>query len=202
MKTTIFNTPLLTPLFRLLSRFGLWATGWKIAGYPPNIDKYVLLVAPHTSNWDFPVGVAYAFCYKMTPIWMGKDALFKFPHGLAFRYLSGMAIDRSQNHNVVASSIDQFEKMEKLCLTITPEGTRSYTEGWKTGFYHIADGAKVPIVMACMDHKTKSVGFSEPIMTSGDINADFEKFAAFYAPVEGRRNENFGPVKIRKKKHG
>jgi len=87
-------------------------------------------------------------------------------------------------------------------LVITPEGTRGHTKGWKTGFYHIAHGANVPIVLAYMDHKTKSVDFSDPILPSGDVEADFKKFAAFYAPVEGRKNEFFGPVKIleRKKK--
>ncbi|MCW9035992.1 MAG: 1-acyl-sn-glycerol-3-phosphate acyltransferase [Alphaproteobacteria bacterium] len=175
-------------------------TGWKPAGYPPKIDKYVLIVAPHTSNWDFPVGVAFAFIYKMTPIWMGKDALFKFPHGPLFRYLSGVAIDRSQSRNVVASSIRAFEERQALCLTITPEGTRSFTEGWKTGFYHIAEGAKVPVILACMDHKTKTVNFSDPIEATGDIDTDFQKFSEFYAPVEGRRNDKFGPVKIREKK--
>jgi 1-acyl-sn-glycerol-3-phosphate acyltransferase len=190
----------LLPFFRLIAWSYLKLTGWQVVGEKPAFKNYVLIVAPHTSNWDFPAGVSTAFMLGLNPFWMGKDALFRFPHGFIFSLLGGVAIDRSRSHNMVASSIRQLKDSEEFCLVITPEGTRSLTEGWKTGFYHIAHGAGVPLVLGFIDGATKRIGLGTTIVLTGDMDADFAQCAAFFKPIKGIRNENFGPVRAREKK--
>jgi len=201
MQTTLFSIPILLPVFRAIAWVYLKLAGWTVVGTKPEFRNYVLIIAPHTSNWDFPAGVSTAFLLRLVPFWMGKDALFKSPLGFLFRFLGGVPIDRSRSNNVVAGSIRQLQEADEFCLAITPEGTRSLTKGWKTGFYHIAHGAGVPLVLALIDGKTKRIGLGPTVEITGDMEADFAKYAAFFADIEGINNQNFGPVRPIEKKN-
>ena len=165
--------------------------GWRVEGEIPPIKKFVMIAAPHTSNWDFPITLAVAFVLKIKIYWMGKAAMFRWPFGASLRWLGGIPIDRGQSHNVVEQSIQAFKNWEKLILVVPPEGTRRKVHYWKTGFYHIAVGAQVPIVMAYMDYQKKISGLGPLMQPSGDIEADMLKIKAFYAPFKGKNADQF-----------
>jgi len=131
---TIFDTPIVKTLMRLLSRFILKISGWRIEGGLPEIKKIVLIAAPHTSNWDFPITIFIAFAVKAKIFWMGKDALFRFPFGALFKWLGGIPVDRSRSNNIVEQMIRKFSENDSLIVTIPPSGTRKKVMKWKTGF--------------------------------------------------------------------
>ncbi len=149
-------------LFRIL--------GWKVEGHwPNNLEKYLLVVAPHTSNWDFLVGLGARAELNFDPKYAAKKELFSWPIGWLFKKLGGYPVERTVNNNFVQSVVDIFNKEEKFILTITPEGTRKKNNNWKTGFYFIAKQAKVPIVPVGFDFSSKRVVFHEPIMTNQPV---------------------------------
>jgi 1-acyl-sn-glycerol-3-phosphate acyltransferase len=113
--------------------------GWRIEGKVPDIKKFVIIAAPHTTNWDFPITLAITFVFKMKIYWMGKAAIFRWPFGAAGRWLGGIPIDRNQSQNVVGQSVHAFKEMDNLIMVIPPEGSRKKVSYWKTGFYHIAN---------------------------------------------------------------
>ncbi|MDA8125943.1 MAG: lysophospholipid acyltransferase family protein [Deltaproteobacteria bacterium] len=185
-QSTIFDVPLLKYLLQVASLLFLKLSGWRRSGHPPAIDKFVLIAAPHTSNWDFPLTMALVFSYRMKICWMGKAALFRWPlHGF-FRWLGGIPIDRSKANNVVAQSIHAFQEMKRMVMVISPEGTREKVAVWKTGFYRIADGAKVPIVMGFLDYCHKVGGIGQTFHPTGNIEADMEKIRGFYRGIMGK----------------
>lgn len=183
---TIFDTPLLSPLLRSVSRSILRMIGWRIDGGPPAIPKFVVTGAPHTSNWDFPVAILFAFSFGVPLRWLGKDSLFRFPFGLMFRWMGGIPVDRSQKHGKVEQIVRMFRESETLYLMIAPEGTRKKVAEWKTGFYYMALGAGVPIVPGFLDYREKRGGLGAPIIPSGDIAKDMKVIKGFYAGVTGR----------------
>jgi len=189
MRKTIFDMSLLcVPLCRISSLL-LRLFGWRKSGELPDIPKYVLVAAPHTSNWDFPYVLAYAFVYRAKVFWMGKSTIFRRPFGGLFKWLGGVPIDRTKTNNVVEQSVELFNTIGQLIMVISPEGTRTKVRRWKTGFYHIAHGAKVPIVLGFLDFRRKIGGFGPTIIPTGDFAADMEKIRAFYATVMGKRPE-------------
>src|SRR5690554_7610342 len=135
---TIFNTPIIAPLCRLISIVGLKLFGWRVVGDMPAKGKFVLIGAPHTSNWDFLIMLAALFYKKESAYWMGKDSLFIGPLGVVAKWLGGIPIDRSKNNNTVEQMVAVFNKEQVLNVVIPPEGTRGKAERWRTGFYHIA----------------------------------------------------------------
>lgn len=164
--------------------------GWKITGRPPlYLDKFVVIVGPHTSNLDFIVGLAVRTVTRMKTKFLGKKELFKPPFGFIFRMLGGYPVDRSTNKNIVEETVKIFNQHEKFSIAMAPEGTRSKVEKLRTGFYHIALQAKVPLIMAGLDYKRKEVSFSEPLELSGDKNQDFSTILEFYRNIEGKRPE-------------
>lgn len=172
--------------------FGFWFKlfGWKIAKYPPNLKKYVVAVAPHTSNWDFGVGYCVKHIADIHPNFLAKRSLFKLPGiGWFLRNMGGYPVDRSKNVKLVDQIIEKFNELDQFIMAITPEGTRSRNDNWKTGFYFVAHGAKVPIVMAGMDYGLRQVTFSDPLYTTGDVQADLEKIKAFFRPMKGKYPE-------------
>lgn len=171
---------------RLFSVFFLWITGWRTEGHFPVIPKFVLLGAPHTSNWDLPYGLFIIFVFRAKIYWLGKEAIFRMPLKGFFKWLGGIPVDRSKSSNVVAQSIKQFHENEKLILTIAPAGTRKRVKKWKTGFYHIATGANVPIVLGFLDYKRKVGGIGPVIYPTGDFEADFKTIRAFYDGIVGK----------------
>ena len=186
MRRTIYNTPVIAQLFRGLSWLGLKLAGWKLEGAPPTERKYVLIAVPHTSNWDFPITLAMAFVFRFDIFWMGKDSLFKGPFGPVMRWLGGIPIDRSSRNNIVQQMVDAFNQSDSLVVAIPPEGTRSRVEKWKTGFYHIANGAGVPIALGFLDYAHKVGGFGPTFYPTGDLEADLADIRRFYAGISGR----------------
>ncbi|MGB0467157.1 MAG: lysophospholipid acyltransferase family protein [Pontibacterium sp.] len=189
MRRTIFNTPIIKPLFTLIARAGLKLSGWTLEGQPPAEPKYVVIGAPHTSNWDFPIMLAMAFIHNFEIYWMGKDSLFKGPAGPVMRWLGGIAIDRSSANNRVQQMIDVFNSSERLVVTIPPEGTRSKVSRWKTGFYYIAQGAGVPIALGYLDYERKVGGFLPTFYPTGDVEGDIAEIRKAYKGIKGKYPE-------------
>ncbi len=189
MHKTIFETPGVNTVIRWISLAYLRIFGWRYEGEMPGIPKCVMIAAPHTSNWDFPITMFLAFALKIRVYWMGKDKLFRKPFGGIMRWLGGIPVDRSKSTNMVAHTIEVFNNHENLVVIIPPEGTRGKVSYWKTGFYHIANGAGVPIVLGYVDYKRKAGGIGPAIMPTGNIEKDMEIICAFYAGVTGKYPE-------------
>ncbi|MFT5579519.1 MAG: 1-acyl-sn-glycerol-3-phosphate acyltransferase, partial [Paraglaciecola psychrophila] len=170
---TIFRTAPLNAIIGALSRLIMKAVGWKIGGQRPTLKKYVLLAAPHTSNWDFILIVMVAFRLQLDVHWMGKKSLFFFPFARIMLWLGGIPIDRTQTNDVVTQVVEQFQSNDELIVLIPPEGTRSKVSRWKTGFYHIAMNAQVPLVLGFVDAGTKTIGFGPGFIPTGNIEQDF-----------------------------
>lgn len=193
MHSTIFTTPVVNTLLRAISVSFLRLTGWKVQGsLPPECAKSVFIAAPHTSNWDLPYTLMVAFALRLNIYWMGKESIFKPPFRGLMQWLGGIPVDRTQSNNLVAASVDAIGAADgPVQLIVPPEGTRSKARYWKTGFYYIALGAKVPIVMAYMDYDKKISGLGPVFVPSGDIEADMVKIKAFYAPFKGKNASQF-----------
>jgi 1-acyl-sn-glycerol-3-phosphate acyltransferase len=193
MHRTIFTTPVINTLLRGFSLAFLKLTGWKVEGaLPPEATKSVFIAAPHTSNWDLPYTLMVAFALRLNPYWMGKHSIFKAPFGGIMQWLGGIPVNREQSNNLVAASADAIRTADgPLQLIVPPEGTRSKTRYWKTGFYYIALGAQVPIVMAYMDYNTKRSGLGPLFKPTGDVEADMAAIKAFYAPFKGKNAAQF-----------
>jgi len=193
MQRTIFTTPIVNTVLRGLSVAFLRLAGWRIEGrLPLGVSKCVLIAAPHTSNWDLPYTLMVAFALRLNIYWMGKQAIFRFPFGPLMRWLGGIAVDRAQSGNMVAASASAITAADfSLQLVVPPEGTRSKARYWKTGFYYIAQKAKVPIVLAYMDYRCKVSGLGPVFEPTGDVDADMVKIKAFYAGITGRNAAQF-----------
>ena len=186
MNLTIFNTPVLKSFLYRSSRLILGLAGWRIEGQLPPIPKFVLVGAPHTSNWDLPFTLLMAFALRAGIHWMGKEALFRKPFNGFFQWLGGIPVKRSKSHNIVEQSIQQFHCYQHLILTIAPAGTRQRVIRWKTGFYRIACGAEVPIVLGFLDYRRKAGGIGPVIHPTGNFTADMETIQNFYDSVTGK----------------
>ncbi len=165
--------------------------GWKIKGrYPHELDKFLIVVMPHTSNWDFPLGLLVRNALKARNIkFVAKDSLFKPPLGSIFRALGGYPIDRSGNKGYVDAVAELIRKEPQFVLTVTPEGTRSKVEQLKTGFYYIALQAEVPLVPVCFDYGKKEVRWGAPFYPTGNRERDFRDFLAFFKGAKGKYPE-------------
>jgi len=162
--------------------------GWRIKDdRPPGLDRYIVVVAPHTSNWDFPLGLCTRSLAPMGDVkYLAKKQLFKPPFGWLFRALGGYPVDRSKHNNMVDAVVDLFDKGLVSKIAITPEGTRKYQPNWKTGFYHIARKANVPIILGSFDYSRKLVELTAPITLTGDLEHDIERMKAHFRQRLGR----------------
>ncbi len=166
-----------------------WLTlaNWKVVGGEiPKEQKFVLIAAPHTSNWDFPFLIAMACILRLEVYWMGKDTLFFGPFGPIMRWLGGIPINRTSAQHVVQSTVDAFENAERLIVVIPPEGTRSKVRQWKTGFYRIAVAANVPIGLSFLDFGRKVGGFLPTFYPTGDIEKDIAEIKDAYKDIKGK----------------
>jgi 1-acyl-sn-glycerol-3-phosphate acyltransferase len=190
---TIFTTPVVNTLLCAGSIAFLKLTGWKVEGsLPPEARKSVFIAAPHTSNWDLPYTLMVCFALNLNVYWMGKSSIFKWPFGPVMRWLGGIAVDREKSSNLVEASAQAISVADgPLQLIVPPEGTRSKATYWKTGFYYIAQAAKVPIVMAYMDYAQKRSGLGPLFYPSGDIDKDMIAIKAFYADFKGKNQAQF-----------
>ena len=191
MHHTIFDTPVINVLMHWLSRMTLRLAGWRVVGGAPTVPKYVLIAAPHTSNWDFPVALMVCFALRLRVYWMGKDSLFPPLVGGVMRWLGGIPVNRARSGNLVQATVDAYNSNARLIVIVPPEGTRSKVTQWKTGFYYIAQGAGVPIALGYLDFRKKEAGLSRMFQPSGDIAADMVEIQAFYAGITGKNPGKF-----------
>jgi 1-acyl-sn-glycerol-3-phosphate acyltransferase len=171
---------------RAVGRLGLRLTRFRIVGALPATRKMVVIVAPHTSNWDFFIGVFAMFTLDLRVYWLGKDSLFHGLHGRILRSLGGRPVRRDASEGVVADVLAVLESEPAFLLALAPEGTRKPVDRWRTGFYRIAEAARVPIVPVWLDWSRREVGIAAPFHTSGDIRADFAALQANYRAEMGR----------------
>jgi 1-acyl-sn-glycerol-3-phosphate acyltransferase len=157
--------------------------GWTVEGTAPFPRKFVVIAAPHTSNWDFLYFLGAADGLNLDLSFMGKKSLFRWPFARAMKDMGGVPVDRSSSQNYVQQMIEEFGRRAEFMLTIAPEGTRNRVEQWKTGFYHIAVGAKVPLVCGMMDYKRKVVGLGPTIWPTGDYDKDMVEVFRYYSVV-------------------
>lgn len=175
----------------------LASQGWTIGGGVPHAKQYVLIAAPHTSNWDFPFTIATAFALDVDIHWMGKRELFDGPGGVIFRALGGIPVERSKATNMVDRMVELFEENDELVLTVPAEGTRGKSSYWKSGFYHIARRAGVPIALGYLDFGRKRSGIGPLVHPTGDIKKDMDVIRAFYAGIVGKKPELFTVPRLR-----
>ncbi len=164
--------------------------GWRAEGVIPEPRKFVIIAAPHTSNWDFVNFIGLTDDLGLTPHFMAKSSLFRWPFRNFLLDMGGVPVDRSASKNYVQQMIDEFNRRKEFMLTVAPEGTRSTVRAWKTGFYHIAMGAGVPLVVGMMDYGTKTGGLGPAIWPTGDYAADMKKVAEIYATVTPKNPAN------------
>jgi 1-acyl-sn-glycerol-3-phosphate acyltransferase len=183
VQRTIFDTPVVTVLGRIWGRIFLTLLGWRTEGKLPDIPKYVVIAAPHTSNWDLPIMLAIGFLMRGKLFWMTKDSVFRGPFGVFLKWLGGIPIDRSKSNGMVGQCIETFARHDRLILAVPPEGTRQKVRTWKTGFYHIAVGAKIPIALGYLDYGRRRGGIGHLFYPTGDYDADLAEIQEFYAKV-------------------
>lgn len=180
-----------------LGRLIFWVIGWRIVGQEPNIAKYVVIVAPHTSNWDLPLCISGSCVIRIRASWLAKHTVFWWPLGSVLRYFGGIALDRSKAHHIVKQAVEEFSKRDRMVLALAPEGTRAKTEFWKSGFYYIALKANVPLVLCFADYGRKVGGFGPTIHLTGDVDADMAVIRNFYDAVTPRHPELRSPARLR-----
>lgn len=169
----------------------LHTAGWRIQGTLPNLSKFVIIGGPHTSNWDFPLTIGIIFGLGIDVSWMGKHTFVDGPFGRILRAMGGVAVDRRASSGVVGQMVAEFEQRQHFILALSPEGTRSKVKRWKTGFYHMANGAGVPIVPIAVDYPDKLVVIMQPFMPSGDLEVELPKIQQMYAGFRGKKPDKF-----------
>jgi len=188
------NTPILSgEIPRMGNKFSCYLgktilrlMGWHFAGEFPAQPKMILIVAPHTSNWDFVIGLAVVFSLRLKITFFGKHSIFIPPFDRLLRRWGGMPVERSAKHGVVEQMADEMRKADKMILCLAPEGTRSRVENWKTGFLHIAHKAKVPVLLVAFDYKKKHIEFGPLHKISEDIPHELNKIYQHYADVQAK----------------
>lgn len=178
-------------LSRLVARTLLRLAGWSVTGQLPNLAKFVITAAPHTSGWDFVVGVLAKASAGLRISFLGKDSLFRPPLGWIMRWQGGRPVDRSVAHGMVAETVRIISESEHFILALAPEGTRRPVKEWRTGFYHVAVGAGIPIVLASLDFGRRIVEFGPTIWPSGDLEQDLALIQGYYRDFTGKNPELF-----------
>lgn len=171
---------------KLYSWIFLKVMGWRIEGKTPDLKKYIIVVAPHTSNWDFVIGVFTRRILGFNSRYVAKKELFVFPFGYFFKWMGGYPVDRKQHSNFVEMVTEIFKKEDEFIVAMTPEGTRSYNADWKSGFYHIAKNAEVPIVRSAIDYKEKRVVFSEPEYLNKSVEETIIELKKYFSQFKGK----------------
>jgi 1-acyl-sn-glycerol-3-phosphate acyltransferase len=183
-----------SPVTQKLAHFILRLIGWRTHVLRQRSSSYVLIGAPHTSNWDFGLMLLLIAAEQLPIRFMGKDSLFRGPLGPLMRSLGGIPVNRRARTNLVDQIAAKFEEYDNLIIGLAPEGTRSKTSHWKTGFYYIALKAKVPVAMAYLDYGNRIIGVGPSFIPSGDIHADFEIIREFYSGIIGKNPDKQGEI--------
>lgn len=179
------------PPSRAVARLLLRLAGWRIAGELPPCPKFVVIVAPHTSNWDFALGILGMFATDVRASWLGKHTIFRFPVAPVLRWLGGEPIDRSAAHGTVGVAIEHFRTRSQWVLGLSPEGTRRRVERWKTGFYRIALGAGVPIVPVALDYRRRVLSIERPVTPGPDEAVEVAQLRALFTKEMAKYPEKF-----------
>lgn len=180
-------------------RLAIWLlrlVGWRPVGTRPEGDQFVLIAAPHTSNWDLPLMLAFGWAFELDVRWLGKKSLFDGPAGWFYRWTGGLPVDRSHSTNLVDQAAAMFREHDKLTLVVAPEGTRRRAEHWKSGFYWIARKASVPVLPSYLDYATRTSGFGPLVVPSNSVRADMDALRAVYHDKKARHPDKFGPVQL------
>ncbi len=186
MRPLLLNNPILRPILYGFANVSLFIFGWKAKGRMPDIKKFILVAAPHSSNWDFIFFLLIIFKLQIPAHWMAKKSMFIWPFKGLLKYLGGIPIDRSKKGNVVTTMVDTFNSADRLIVTIAPSGTREKVSRWKTGFYQIAHQANIPIVCGFVDYNLKTGGIGPVILPTSDMDADMETIKRFYEDKSGK----------------
>jgi 1-acyl-sn-glycerol-3-phosphate acyltransferase len=197
MKKTLIGPPTANKFQKLLGISFLKLVSWQAVGDVPDIPKFVVILAPHTSNWDllFILAVLYALGIKF--YWFGKKEVFRWPVGIFFKWLGGIPIDRGSRNNMVQQTVKIIQSQEQIIVGVSPEGTRGNTKYWKTGFYHIAHEAQIPVVFAFLDFSRKVGGLGPIMNTSGDIDEDMKTIRKFYKDITAKYPHEVGYISIK-----
>ncbi|HJU72891.1 MAG TPA: lysophospholipid acyltransferase family protein [Gemmatimonadaceae bacterium] len=182
------------PILNSLGALGLRLLGWRVTGAFPDRSKFVIIVAPHTSNWDFVVGFLAYLATGIDAAWFGKHSIFRWPFGPILRSFGGIPIERRSSHNVVEQSIAEFNRRQQFVLALAPEGTRRRVASWRSGFYYIALGAAVPIVTVSLDFAHRELLVGPAFTLTGDYAADLTRLATRFSDIRGRNPELYEPV--------
>lgn len=186
-----------TPLARVVGRLFLRVAAWEGVGTIPPGRKFVVVAAPHTSNWDLPIALAYAWSRGLRLRVLVKHTVFWGPFDRFFRALGGIPVDRRAPGGLVASLVEEIRRTERITLLVSPTGTRARTDHWKSGFYHIARAADLPVVCCACDFSTRKVGILATFRLTGDVRADMDRFRAVFRPSMARFPELVSPIRIR-----
>lgn len=171
---------------RFVGRLMLGLIGFRWVGPFPNLKKFVLVGAPHTTNWDFILGMALLMATGVRVNWIGKHTIFRPPFGGLMRWLGGVAVDRTRADGLVSQASEAIRAADRMVIGVAPEGTRKHVERWKTGFYRIAVGAGVPIALGMIDFGRRELRVDSVFEPTGDMEADIEAIRAQYAGVRGK----------------
>ena len=184
-------------MLQSIARFLLRLGGWTLVGEVPTVPKAVFIVAPHTSNWDGIWGLIAKVAFDVDVRFFGKESLFWFPLGVLLRGMGGIPLDRSRAGGTVTQAIEAFAAEERLNIAMAPEGTRSFREHWKSGFYRIAVGAGVPLALAFFDYRNRRIGLGPTLHLTGRPDEDMQAIRDFYVNnASGRHPEKVGPVAL------
>ena len=192
MQYTLFSTPIISSILRVISKITLKIIGWRVIGsLPEDQRKYVLIVAPHTSNWDFILFVLAVSVLRLKPSVLIKSTLFVGPLGWFLRYCGAIPVNRTQANSLVDYIAGIYEEREEFVLIITPEGTRSANPNWKHGFHHVSTTAQVPVLIVYVDSTIKTIGIEGLMEPSDDIDKDINKLKKFFDTKSGLKPKNY-----------
>jgi 1-acyl-sn-glycerol-3-phosphate acyltransferase len=170
--------------------------GWRFEGDIPDVPKFVAIIAPHTSNWDFFIMLQFAIAKKVSARWLGKHTIFRWPLVSLLQSLGGIPLDRRKRSDVVASAVTAFEENDQLILAMAPEGTRKFTHAWKSGFYHIAREAAVPVLLVYLDYEKRVAGTGPLITLTGNVDEDMASVEEFYQKVTAKYPVKTSTIRI------
>ena len=197
MNKLLLGPPLANKLQSLIGLSFLKLTGWEAVGNVPDTPKFVMLMAPHTSNWDFLFILAILYVLSIKFYWFGKKEIFRWPIKNLAKWLGGIPVDRSLKQNMVQQIVEIIQSREQFIVGISPEGTRSNAKHWKTGFYHIAHQAQIPIVFTFLDYGRKEGGFGPIMNPTGNIEEDMKTIRKFYSGITAKHPDKFGSIDVK-----
>jgi 1-acyl-sn-glycerol-3-phosphate acyltransferase len=174
--------------------------GWSVSSAPPPGPKGLIVVYPHTSNWDFVYGVLFRFGTAMPAGFLAKDSLFRGPFGSWLRRIGGVSVNRRSPQGIIERLMAEFRKRSSMWLAIPVEGTRAYTDHWKSGFYHLAVAGNLPVALGYIDYRTRTVGVDTYVTLTGDEEKDLAVMRDFYADKTGRHPERAGEIRLKPRK--